>query len=191
MKNSRKTGTFHPNPEGMGFLGSKFCKLIGRVSIGIIVTLMLMITSVIATHFINGVGVAVVKGDSMNPTLEEDTLVLYAKAKGIERFDVVITRDMRHADIIVKRVVGLPGEDVAIIEGILYIDGREYDEPYLHDDRDEYEREIHRTQLSDNEYYVLGDNRDNSTDSRFIGPVGQDDIIGRVHRTFQRAGGVE
>ena len=166
-------------------------KLISRASIGITITFMLVITSVIATHFINGAGVAFVKGDSMNPTLEEDTLVLYARVKEIERFDLVIARDRRHDDIVVKRVIGLPGEDVAMIEGILYIDGREYDEPYLHDDRDEYRREAHRIQLSDGEYYILGDNRDNSTDSRFIGPVGQDDIIGRVHRTFQIAGDKE
>lgn len=156
--------------------------------IGILITAMVIIVSVIATHFINGAGVAFVKGDSMRPSLEDGELIMYAKDETIERFDIVLAHDNHNGDVIVKRVVGLPGEDIAIIEGSLYIDGKEYVESYLHDDIKTYNQEVHRIQLADNEYYVMGDNRDNSTDSRVIGPITKDNVIGTVHRTLRIAG---
>lgn len=164
-------------------------KLINRTFIGILITIMVVMVSVIATHFINGAGVAFVKGDSMQPSLYDGSLVMYAKNSNLERFDIVIANDSHSGDVVVKRVIGLPGEDVAIIEGMLYIDGKEYDETYIHEDSYDYDQEAHRYQLSEGQYYVLGDNRDNSTDSRFIGPITEDDIIGTVHRTFDMVGG--
>lgn len=156
--------------------------------IGILITSMVIIVSVIATHFINGAGVAFVKGDSMQPSLEDGELIMYAKNAKIERFDIVLAHDNHNGDVIVKRVVGLPGEDIAIIEGSLYIDGKEYVESYLHKELKEYNQEVHRIQLEEGQYYLLGDNRDNSTDSRFIGPITKDDVIGTVHRTLKIAG---
>lgn len=163
-------------------------KFINNTFIGILITTMLIMVSVIATHFINGAGVTFVKGDSMQPSLNDGSLVMYAKDETVERFDIVIANDNHRGDVVVKRVIGLPGEDVVIIEGMLYIDGKEYDETYIHDERYDFDQEAHRYQLSEDEYYILGDNRDNSTDSRFIGPISSDDIIGTVHRTFDMAG---
>lgn len=166
-------------------------KFSSNALVGILIASMVIIVSVIATHFINGAGVAFVKGDSMQPSLEDGELIMYAKDEKIERFDIVLAHDNHNGDVVVKRVVGLPGEDVAMIEGILYIDGREYVETYLSDELHEYKQEVHRVQLADGEYYLLGDNRDNSTDSRFIGPVTTDDVIGTVHRTWKMAGDKE
>ena len=77
----------------------------------------------------------------------------------------------------VKRVVGLPGETVEVRSGLVYIDGETLDEPYLERmDRSN----ARRTSLGEREYYVIGDNRRNSNDSRAWGIVPEKNIVGRV-----------
>ena len=77
----------------------------------------------------------------------------------------------------VKRVVGLPGETVEVRSGLVYIDGEILDEPYLERmDRSN----ARRTSLGEREYYVIGDNRRNSNDSRAWGVVPEKNIVGRV-----------
>ena len=77
----------------------------------------------------------------------------------------------------VKRVVGLPGETVEVQRGTVYINGRVLTEPYL-DRKDN--SSARRVTLGEAEYYVIGDNRRNSNDSRSWGPVPEDNIVGRV-----------
>ena len=77
----------------------------------------------------------------------------------------------------VKRVVGLPGEKVEVRSGTVYIDGFPLDEPYLQRlDRSD----SHLTVLREKEYYVIGDNRRNSNDSRAWGVVPEENIVGKV-----------
>ena len=77
----------------------------------------------------------------------------------------------------VKRVVGLPGETVEVRDGTVFVDGEELPEPYLQrKDRSDAPRLI----LGEKEYYVIGDNRRNSNDSRSWGALPEDNIIGRV-----------
>lgn len=77
----------------------------------------------------------------------------------------------------VKRVIGLPGETVEVRRGYVYINGEALPEPYL-SRRDE--SGARKVTLEDDEYYVIGDNRRNSNDSRSWGPVPEDNIVGRV-----------
>lgn len=77
----------------------------------------------------------------------------------------------------VKRVVGLPGETVAVREGTVYVDGAALEEPYL-ERRDR--SNARPLVLGDGEYYVIGDNRPNSNDSRAWGAVPEENIVGRV-----------
>jgi signal peptidase I len=78
---------------------------------------------------------------------------------------------------LIKRVVGLPGETVELVDGVVVIDGRPLDEPYTAVET----RSFPPVTIADGEYYVLGDNRGNSLDSRFsLGTIPEDNIIGRA-----------
>ena len=77
----------------------------------------------------------------------------------------------------VKRVVGLPGEMVTINNGYIFINGEELDEPYLGTRGNSY---MEPTLVEPNSYFVLGDNREGSSDSRYWGNVGIDEIVGKV-----------
>lgn len=81
----------------------------------------------------------------------------------------------------VKRVVGLPGETVAVRSGTVYIDGEALREPYLQRSDRSSAREL---TLGAKEYYVIGDNRRNSNDSRSWGVVPEDNIVGRVFLVY-------
>ena len=123
-----------------------------------------------------------VAGDSMLPALEAGDWLLVARrpppldASAFGR--VVVTRD-RTGRLLVKRVVGLPGEVVQIEDGRVRIDGRPLDEPYV---RGETEAAPYRalTLLDSDSYYLLGDHRPASTDSRDLGGVRRDAIEGTV-----------
>jgi signal peptidase I len=80
-------------------------------------------------------------------------------------------------EMLVKRIVGLPGEVVEIREGIVLIDGERLPEPFPHDPS--YQT-MAPMRLGPLQYFVLGDNRDNSNDSRAFGPVDRTSIVGRV-----------
>ncbi|MBF8268169.1 MAG: lepB [Dehalococcoidia bacterium] len=77
----------------------------------------------------------------------------------------------------VKRVIGLPGETVSMRNGVVLIDGKELDEPYLVE-RDDYS--MAPTLVPPESYFVLGDNRDGSSDSRYWGPVPLADMVGKA-----------
>ncbi len=112
------------------------------------------------------------------------------------RFDVVICRyPGRGGTNFVKRVVGLPGDTVEIRNGYLYINGGKYDEPYI---RDEYRNGSLNTfgpyTVPEGEYFVLGDHRNNSNDSRLQGSLPRDMIIGHVRTVlypFNQIRGIE
>ncbi len=99
-----------------------------------------------------------------------------------ERFDVVICRYPGRGDTnFVKRVVGLPGDTVEIRCGYLYINNEKYDEPYIPDEyRSGYLNTYGPYTVPDDSYFVLGDHRNNSNDSRSQGALSRDMIIGHV-----------
>ena len=98
------------------------------------------------------------------------------------RFDVVICRYPGRGDTnFVKRVVGLPGDTIEIRDGYLYIDGYRYEEPYI---SNEYRNGRLNTYgpytVPEGKYFVMGDHRNNSNDSRSQGAISRDMIIGHV-----------
>jgi signal peptidase I len=130
-------------------------------------------------------GHVVVRGDSMSPTLRAgsrlaiDRLAYTSRAPG--RGDVVVVRGGGSASTRqLKRVVGLPGEEVAVKEGRVWIDGAEFSEPYFAGRPKTRGLEEGHWTVSETEVFVLGDNGMASTDSRSYGPVATRRIEGRA-----------
>lgn len=110
-------------------------------------------------------------------------LVIRARSPGgeLKRGDIVAFRGHDGSgNVWLQRIVGLPGESLAIEEGQLLINGQPLQESYVEPDRAEtdYSRNVAATPIRAGHYYLLGDNRDNSEDCRMHEPVPGQDIIG-------------
>lgn len=101
---------------------------------------------------------------------------------GPERGQVVVfyPDQERRQDPLIKRVIATPGDRLEIRDGAVFVNGQPLDEPYVHDLETLCYTPCGLVQLGADEYYMLGDNRPNSRDSRSFGPVRLDQIIGRV-----------
>jgi len=133
---------------------------------------------------------------SMEPTLEKGDRVLVNKLSydlhDVNRGDVVVFElepDAVGPDGIkdlIKRVVGLPGDVIETRDGVVYVNDEPLDEPYLPDGTltgdpsNGQNPSIERQTVPDGHVYVLGDNRSNSADSRYRGPIPIDSIVGRA-----------
>lgn len=115
-----------------------------------------------------------ISGNSMYPTLKDKQVVKVSKIKEINRFDIVIAKKTDNY-LIVKRVMGLPNEKIEYKNNHLYIN----DKPVTEDFIDLYSTKTENFvyTLKDNEYFLLGDNREYSTDSREHGPFRKEEII--------------
>ena len=131
-----------------------------------------------------------VAGNSMSPTLEEGQIVLVSKIfKNYQRNEIVVLKN--NSKSYVKRVIGLPGERIDYLNGVLYVDNNSYKETFLKNDvitsNFLFEDICSRKDcpdgvIPDNKYLVLGDNRPESVDSRdnSFGLVDKKDIKGKV-----------
>ncbi|MFN2250284.1 MAG: signal peptidase I [Anaerolineae bacterium] len=124
----------------------------------------------------------VVESYSMEPTLYEGQQIwvnklLYKLSDGPERGDIIVFQSWNQDKPFIKRVVGLPGETITVHDGQVYADGYPVDEPYLGQPTNGSETPV---VLGADEYFVLGDNRGNSGDSRSYGSLPGDDIIGKA-----------
>lgn len=123
-----------------------------------------------------------VDGHSMDYTLADNEYMIVTKYDYLlgepERFDVIICHyPERGRTNFVKRLVGLPGDTVSMLNGTLYVNGEAIDEPYI-TNKANYNMQAYT--LKDDEYFVLGDNRSSSNDSHIIGPISREQIKGHV-----------
>jgi len=129
-------------------------------------------------------GSAVISGPSMEPTLLPGEQVLVSKnaykVHSPQRGDIVLVkvREGNNEVAVVKRVVGLPGEEVIVAGGFLFINRRLVAEPYLKEQPDI--NLPRRWVVPSGHYFLLGDNRNHSMDSRDYGPVPRSSFIGKV-----------
>ena len=124
----------------------------------------------------------VVTGSSMEPTVHDGDVALVLRlertAEALDRGDLVVLRDPAGA-LTLKRVVGLPGDRVAMLDARLTVDGVAVDEPYV-DHAAIDGTYLGEVRVPDGTVYVLGDDRARSVDSRQHGPVAERDLVGRV-----------
>lgn len=177
------SGKSRKNNEKKGEMGKNVMKEVLSTSIYLLVVL-------IATYLIiYYVGQRTeVEGSSMEPTLQDGDNLIVDKISyrfhDPERFDIIVFPFQYEQDTYyIKRIIGMPGESVRIDwDGNIYIDGEVLKEGYGREvilDPGRAEEEI---LLGEDEYFVLGDNRNNSTDGRaeVVGNIHRDDIIGRA-----------
>jgi signal peptidase I len=145
---------------------------------------MLVFTS--AGCWIAGVQPVKVEGTAMAPALNDgDRIIIDRNPPKLERGDIVIflypespTRSY------LKRIVGLPNETIDIREGKVFINGEPLLEPYINPELDQSRRNLAPVTLAADSYFVIGDNRDNSSDSRIWGPLKRSFIYGKYTRKY-------
>ena len=135
-----------------------------------------------------------VNGLSMYKTLNDGEIMILNKInykfKDIKRFDIVVVKTDNNK--IIKRVIGLPGETLKIENNVLYINGQEIKESYVRKDTKDFNiKDLGYEKIPRNCYFVMGDNRNNSSDSRIIGCVKKSQIEGKANLVifpFKKAG---
>ena len=129
-----------------------------------------------------------VQGESMEPTLQNGDMLLIEKRtyaeKEPERYDVVvaISEATGTKQQYVKRIIGLPGETIKIKKGFVFINGEQLEEPVSYDLIEDGGMARNKMELGDDEYFLLGDNRNESKDSRHVevGIIKKEQIKGKV-----------
>lgn len=162
-------------------------KKIFKLILGLIKNIALVfILAFIIKYFL--VQTFLVDGVSMMPNYKDNDFVIVDKVSYQIREpnygEIIVFKPKINQDVnYIKRIIGLPGDKIEIKSGHVFINSVEIYEPYLNgnqtliENRTDY---LFSKTLSDDEYFVLGDNRNNSQDSRSIGPINKENITGRV-----------
>ena len=129
-----------------------------------------------------------VNGDSMYDTLKDKDIMILDiigyRFSDIKRFDIVVVNGKK--EYLIKRVIGLPGEEIEYKDNKLYVNGKLVKDKYGKKPTKDF-----KVKVPKGHYYVLGDNRTNSLDSRYFGSFKKKDILGKTNFTvfpFNRFG---
>ena len=130
----------------------------------------------------------VVEGTAMKPAFSNgDRILVDENWKELKRGDVVtFLYPKDRSKWYFKRIIGLPGEVVEIREGKVYIDGQILDEPYVDESYNQAKSNFPPRKVPEYQYFVMGDNRDNSSDSRYWGTVDKELITGKYYTTYSK-----
>lgn len=168
----RKTPSVHPNLKRPGFLD----ELVRTVIFVVVVTVL----------FDMAIPRSLVDGRSMQPTFQDGERLIVSRAHYLvlrpQRGDVVVFNSLDAINeprtMLIKRVLGMPGDTIEFRDQQLFINDTFVPEPYIQEACRSCPNEM--WQLGADEYFVMGDNRNHSRDSRAFGPVPLDNIVGHV-----------
>lgn len=116
----------------------------------------------------------IVQGTSMEPTLKEGNVMILNKVAKIDRYDIVVIKSDKNSNVLIKRVIGMPGETIEIKDGHIFINDKLVNTKHS----DELTSDYPLTIIGKDEYFVLGDNRSVSADSRVFGTFKKSEIKG-------------
>ncbi|MDO4189782.1 MAG: signal peptidase I [Lachnospiraceae bacterium] len=154
---------------------------------GVFLLLILVTVYVLVTYVFRR---TIVHNVSMQDTLfDGDNIIMDELSYNIgdpKRFDIICFKSYKEKDLLIKRIIGLPGETVSIVDGNIYIDGEQIKDVKGLEEIDSGGVASSGVKLSDDEYFVIGDNRDESTDSRSneVGNIRRKDIMGKAAFVF-------
>ena len=155
-----------------------------RIAIAVTSIIAILIVAVVIARFVF-FELLVVNGYSMTPTIRHEDRILVNKRAYLheepERGEI-IAFNSEDGRILIKRVVGLPGDLIEVRAGVLYRDGEVVlKEPYVEIHPGSRERRSHRPRkVKDKHLFVMGDNRVLSVDSKDFGPISYEDVIGKA-----------
>lgn len=159
----------------------KFINFMKEISVYVIIIVVIILLKIYVVSPIR------VNGTSMDPTLENGDIMILNKIGyhfgQIKRFDIVVIK--YKDELLIKRVIGLPGEKIKYENNTLYVNDKKLDEEF--DKAYTYDfsiKEIGSTTVPADSYFVLGDNREVSKDSRSIGFIDKEDIVGKSSLTL-------
>lgn len=168
---------------------SKYQQYKELINILIVILVGILICNCLIKYVVQG---AVISGSSMWPTYEDSDYVIVDKIMwkldskySIKRFDIIVCEsDYNNRELLIKRVIGLPGEKVTILpNGEVYINDSQIEDVWAYYSKDTNFLAIEITrELGEDEYFVCGDNRNGSLDSRYdvVGNIKEKDVIGKV-----------
>lgn len=128
-------------------------------------------------------GIALVRGNSMYPTYHDGQMICYHVEDEVSAGDIVLFQGKKEQygsdEVVIKRVIAQGGETVECRDGIIYVDGLSISEDYLESRETD---DFNAVTVPEGKYFVMGDNRTGSTDSREVGAIDASQIFGTVAR---------
>lgn len=139
--------------------------------------IIILVVVLIRTFIITPIRVV---GSSMDKTLKQGEILLLEKVdKSYKRYDIVVIKEGNER--IIKRIIGMPGESIKIVEGVIYINGEAIEDKYASTYTEDFSlSKFDLEVIPEDSYFVLGDNRKVSKDSRLLGPINKKQIQGKA-----------
>lgn len=164
------------------------------ISLSVVILLVL----ISLTSYFLGFDSYIVNGSSMQPTIvgeikdgkkivQKGDKIYIRKTKKLKRGDICVfsENDTSNGKFLVKRVIGVAGDEIEIKDGRVFLNGKKLHEPYLADSVQTFPEGISKFSVKKGEVFCLGDNRGNSHDSRYFGCIKEKDLVGKCISVYR------